>query len=117
MGKIIFTTTASFAEAVSSSDLKVKLAERGMETILYDSFLPPFPFGVNDVFALVAGHTLKGEMLQVGRREAAIFPNLRIVSPFGIGVNHLQIPELERLGIVVKILPHFSKRTVAELTI
>jgi len=117
MSKIILSTTASFSDTVEATDLKNILAKKDVEAVLHDTFTPPFPFEAKDVFAIVAGHTKKGVMLHVGPAEASCFPNIKVVTPFGVGTNHIDISGLEQAGIVVKKLPHFSKRTVAELAL
>ncbi len=113
--KKILTTTASFSDTVASTDLKDKLAELGLESVLHFEFSKPFPFDESEVVAIVAGHTPKGEMLHVGPEQAKLFPNLKVVTPFGIGTNHLDIPGLQNMRLTILTVPHFSKRTVAEL--
>ena len=115
--KLILSTTASFSKTVETTDLKNRLAEAGCEVVLHDSFEPPFPFDAERVVAIVAGHTPKGEMLFVGPKEAAHFPHLKVVSPFGVGTNHIGLDGLTAAGYTVLILPSLSKRTVAELAI
>ena len=114
MQKII-TTTESYSKTVRETDLRGWLADRGVEVILHYQFVAPFPFDPKDVFAIVAGHTPKGEMLHVGPGEASFFPNLKVVSPFGVGMNHIDLIGFAAAGIDVKTLPHMSRRTVAEL--
>lgn len=117
MAKIIITTTASLSKTVEETDLKDALKRQGVEVVLFYEFDKEPPFSKEDVFAIVAGHTPEGEMLHIGPEEVALFPNVRVVSPFGIGRNHLDVDGLEAKGIDVKTVPHFSKRTVAELTL
>ncbi len=116
MEKIILTTTASYFKTVEETDLKEFLAKRGIEVVLgADGLTPPFNFDVKKVIGLVAGHTPKGELVKVGAKEAALFPNLRVVTPFGIGIDHLDKAGLESSGVAMKTLPPTSKRAVAEL--
>ena len=115
--KIIITTTATFIKAIEESDLYNELAKHGINVILCPDFDPPFTFDTQKVIGIVAGHNLKGLMPRVGPGILKQFPNLKVVSPFGIGTNHLDIAGLEEAGITVKKLPHLSKRTVAELAI
>ncbi len=113
--KKIITTTASYSDTVANTDLKDKLAAEGVEVVLHYDFGNPLPFEAGDVFAIVAGHTPKGEMLYISAEVAKKFPNLKVVSPFGIGTNHLDLEGLKGMGLPIVTVPHFSKRTVAEL--
>jgi phosphoglycerate dehydrogenase-like enzyme len=113
----ILTTTKSCSDTVESSSLKKWLAVRGLEVVLHYAFEEPPPFDPADVVAIVAGHTPDGEMLHIGPDVALMFPNLKVVSPFGIGTNHLDLERLVNLGYHIVTVPHFSKRTVAELAI
>lgn len=117
MNKILLTTTASFSKTVETSELKKFLAERGIEVILQENLDPPFSFDEKEVFGLVAGHVPTGKMLHVGPKEAAKFPNIKLVMPFGVGIDHIDREGLEKAGVMMKILPPLSKRTVAELAI
>lgn len=56
-------------------------------------------------------------MVRVGKNEAATFPHLKIVMPFGVGTDHIDREGLEEAGVRMTTLPHLSKRTVAELAI
>jgi D-3-phosphoglycerate dehydrogenase len=113
--KKIVTTTASFSDTVEKTDLKEKLAAQGIEVILHYDFKNPLPFDAADVFAIVAGHTPQGEMLYISTAVTKLFPNLKVVSPFGIGANHLDLEGLKNIGLAIVTVPHFSKHTVAEL--
>ncbi len=117
MKRIILTTTASFFTTVEKTELKDNFSNHGIKVVLCHDFKQPFSFSNEYVFAIVAGHTHKGQMLHVGLQEAALFPNLKVVTPFGIGMDHIDTGSLESSGIEVKTLPHLSKRTVAELAI
>ena len=115
--KILLTTTASFYKTIEETDLKDFLAKKGIEAVLEPRLMPPFPFGAEKVFGLVAGHNPMGELVRADAETAKRFPNLKIVSPFGIGVDHIDFKGLKSAGVNPITLPHFSKRTVAELTI
>lgn len=115
--KILLTTTASFSKTVDESDLKDLLAKKGIEVVLQPKLIEPFSFGTNQVFGLVAGHNPMGELIHADVESAKKFPNLKIISPFGIGIDHIDFDGLKKMGINPITLPHFSKRTVAELAI
>lgn len=115
--KILLTSTASFSKTVEESDLKDFLAKKGFEVILQPRLDTPFSFDVNKVFGLVAGHNPMGELIHADAATAKKFPNLKIVSPFGIGIDHIDFEGLRKAGVNPITLPHFSKRTVAELAI
>lgn len=116
MRNIILTTTASFLKAVKESNLKDFLAKRGTEVVLHPEFEKDFSFDKKKVFGLVAGHTPSGKLVRANAELAKHFPNLKIVSPFGIGVDHIDFDGLKKIGVEAITLPHFSKRAVAELT-
>lgn len=115
--KILLTSTASFSKTVEETDLKGILARQGIEVILQPKLEPPFSFVPEKVFGLVVGHNPSGELVRAGVREKKIFLNLGIVSPFGIGIDHIDFDGLKKAGVNPITLPHFSKRTVAELAI
>ena len=115
--KIILSTTASFSKTVEETDLKDFLAKNGIEVVLQPVLQPAFSFDAGKVLGLVAGHNTMGELVRVGIEEAKNFPNLKIVSPFGIGTDHIDFEGLKKIGVNPITLPHFSKRTVAELTV
>ena len=116
MKNIILTTTASFLKAVEESDLKGFLNNRDIEVFLQPRLEPPFSFDHNKVKGLVVGHNPSGEFVYANPKSVQHFPNLKIVSPFGIGTDHIDFGGLEKIGVKAIKLPHFSKRTVAELT-
>ncbi|KKU60149.1 MAG: Phosphoglycerate dehydrogenase-like protein oxidoreductase [Parcubacteria group bacterium GW2011_GWA2_47_12] len=115
--KILLTTTASFSKTVEESDLKEILAENGIEVILQPRLEAPFSFDAEKVFGLVAGHNPMGELIHADAGVAKKFTNLKIVSPFGIGIDHIDFEGLKKAGVNPITLPHFSKRTVAELAV
>ena len=117
MKKVILTTTASFSKTIEETDLKDFLAKKNIEVILQQKLEPPFRFDPKNVFGLVVGHNLSGVLVRAGAEEKKTFPNLKIVSPFGIGTDHIDFDGLKGVGVNPITLPHFSKRAVAELAI
>ena len=115
--KILLTTTASFSKTAGESDLKDILAKKGIEVVLQIKLEAPFAFDADKVFGLVVGHNPSGVLVHAGPKEAKLFPNLKIVSPFGIGIDHIDFDGLKKAGVNPITLPHFSKRTVAELAV
>ena len=115
--KILLTTTASFSKTIEESDLKDFLSKKEIKVILQPKLEAPFPFDAGKVFGLVAGHNPMGELVRAGAEVAKKFANLKIVSPFGIGIDHIDFEGLKKAGVNPITLPHFSKRTVAELAV
>ncbi len=116
MENIILTTTASYFKTVEETDLKEFLAKLGLKVILAaDGLKPPFNFDAAKVVGLVAGHTPKGDVVKGGYCEAKLVPNLKMVTPFGVGTDHIDRDGLARVGVEAKTLPPISKRAVAEL--
>lgn len=115
--KTILTTTATFVKAIEESDLKDLLSSNNTKVFLIEKLKEPFSFDPNSVLGLVAGHSPSGLMLKISSSVKKLFPNLKVVSPFGIGMNHIDIGGLQKSGVAVITLPHLSKRTVAELAI
>lgn len=113
MAKIIITTTASFSNTVSrSSDLVKFLDDHDWQVVLDERLNLPLSFDSSEVVAMVAG-----ALLPVGKKEFALFPNLKLVMPFGVGLEHIDISALEEQGIALKFFPGINKLSVAELTI
>jgi phosphoglycerate dehydrogenase-like enzyme len=52
-----------------------------------------------------------------GEAELRRFPNVRVVSPFGVGYDLIDCETLRRHGVFVTIAPDVSSRAVAELTL
>jgi len=113
MAKIILTTTPSFSNTIARSpDLAEFLDERGWRVVLDERLISPLSFNAGEVVAMVAG-----ALLPVGRKELSQFPNLKVVMPFGVGLEHIDISVLEERGIPLKFFPGINKLAVAELTI
>lgn len=117
MSFIILTNTASFYKTVEATDLKDFLTSRNIKAFLHTGFHPPFPFDPGEVIGIVAGHAPGGKMAMVGEDTVKNFSNLKVVMPFGVGVDHIDRAGVERAGVSMKTLPPLSKRTVAELAI
>ncbi|MBI3046064.1 MAG: 3-phosphoglycerate dehydrogenase [Candidatus Harrisonbacteria bacterium] len=112
MAKIVLTTTPSFSNTiVRSPDLAEFLDEHSWRVVLDERLNPPFSFNPEEVAAMVAG-----ALLPVGKKEFSLFPNLKVVMPFGVGLEHIDIPALEERGIALKFFPGINKHSVAELT-
>lgn len=112
MEKIILSTTSSFTKAVTNSDLEGIIKKSGFRHVLIDKINPPFDFDPKAVFAVVAG---TGRIFS--EDEIRIFPNLKIILPFGAGIDHIDINAANKYGVIVQGMPGINRHAVAELTI
>jgi len=112
MKNCILTTTPSFTNVLSRSELGNFLKEQGIDAVLQESFTAPFSFDPVSVFGMVSGAAV-----QVGREELKAFPNLKIIMPFGVGVDHIDTEALIERNIDLRVFPGINKNAVAELAI
>jgi len=112
MEKIILIATPVDSYAIGKKELIRLLEEAGFKTECPNNICLPFSFVKEDVFALVAGAHIK-----CGREIMDYFPNLKIITPFGVGVDHIDLERARSRGIAVANAPAVSGRSVAELTI
>ena len=106
--KIILSASDSFSKTVNSTDLKKKIAQKGFLQISCRNFSRPFPFDLQNVFGVVVSK------IKFGEREMTFFPNLKVVSPFGVGVDHIDLFAAKKRGVVVTNSGGASARAVAE---
>lgn len=113
MKHIILTTTPSFTNTIARSpDLSNFLSQQEIDVVLQEKLIPPFSFDPSFVFGLVAGAAVK-----IDAKALDIFPNLKIVMPFGVGLDHVDMDALNKRDIVMKMYPGINKNAVAELVI
>lgn len=110
MEKIILITTSSSAYAAGNEELGWLLKNSGFNPIFCEEIKPPFDFVPEKVFGVVAGVQNK-----FGKKEMDYFPNLKMVTPFGVGVDHIDLVEAGNRGILVTNAPVVSGSSVAEL--
>lgn len=71
-----------------------------------------------DLVAFLRGHARAITALE--RLDAALFdavPELRVVSKYGVGLDMIDLPEMDRRGIALGWTPGVNRRSVAELVI
>src|SRR3989344_832880 len=112
MDKIVLITTSPAAYGAGNDELSKRLDEKGFRPILVENLEPPFAFDAEAVFGLVVGVQTKCTDAMM-----AHFPNLKIISPFGIGVDHIDLAAAKNRGIVVTNAPVLSGSSVAELAL
>lgn len=110
MAHIIFSITHTVSRIVSESPIAKELTKHSLEFRTAKSIHPPFNFDHSSVFALIADTRQK-----IGEKEMKYFPNLKVISPFGIGYDHIDLDAAKKRNIIVTNVPEVHKESVAEL--
>lgn len=113
--KIILTTTTSFSHVAQTPNFTQELKSHGFHYVLHEKLVPPFPFDPVEVVAIVAGTSSLTQ--KFGSEEIAHFPNLKLVTPFGIGVDHIDCDAARARNVLVTNVPRANRHAVAEHTI
>jgi phosphoglycerate dehydrogenase-like enzyme len=124
----IFVGSASFfkneklMESLSNLGLKVAPSVTEFRFLSDSEKMNKFPmreFTEEELLKFANGH----EIILLGRTPisektlCALLPSLKLISVYGVGVDHIDIPAASRLGIQVKWTPGTNKREVAELVL
>lgn len=112
MARIIIIAASPNAYAAGIEVLTKKLEDRGFQAVVSEDITLPPSSAVEDVFGLVAGVQAKCDSGIMDR-----FPHLKIISPFGIGFDHIDLEAAHARDIIVTNAPAVSNFSVAELTI
>lgn len=108
---LILANSLGFFQILKNSDLESLFQNQGFKAIKCPEFHPPYAFNVAEVFGIVVA----GQ--KFGAAELSQFPNLKVISPFGVGVDHIDLSAAKARGIIVTNAPGASSRSVAELAV
>lgn len=112
---LIVATTPSFLNVMNrEAGFKDKVEKNGFTVLSRPNIAPPFDYDCEKVFAVIAGDAGNKTF---GAKEIDYLPNLKIVMPFGVGINHIILKDAKEKGIVVANAPGANRHAVAELTI
>lgn len=109
--KIVLITTSPSAYAAGNEELARLLRNGGFNPVFCEDIKQPFSFAAENVFGLVAGVQRK-----CGADIMNYFPNLKIITPFGVGIDHIDLGVAKNRRVVVTNAPVVSGSSVAELT-
>ena len=112
--KIVVTTSPQLEAMVRTTDVGKRFKDAGLRVLFLESFTPPFSFDSAQVVAVVASN--KGNDL-FDAREMDLFPSCKVITPFGIGTDHINLAEAKHRGIPVTCVPKVMRKSVAELVI
>lgn len=113
MKNIILTTTPSFTNAIKGSDLEEFLGAKNFVPVLFEDIKPPFPFSAYSVLAIVA---TSSSHRKIGPEIMNFFPNLKLIMPFGTGIDHIDFDAAKKHDILVAHVPGANRLAVAEMT-
>lgn len=109
--RLVLVQNKSFINTLARTDLAERFLAKGFRTIPVEHFNPPFSFSPDAVFGLIPQQGVG----IIGEETFARFPNLKVASPFGVGVDHFDRKAAAARGIHVVNCPRVSSRDVAEL--
>src|SRR3989338_5979832 len=99
MNYIIITNSPAFFRIVENSDLKSRFKKENLLLYLLEDIKKPFDFDPKIVFGIAAGDK------KIGSKEMNFFPNLKVISRFGKGVDNIDSVAAKARNIAVANVP------------